>query len=144
MNEVRFYCTSKPFPKQVSPLWKEKYRQAVFRIPSRRYGFAECKNLWTLAQRAFFGACCTSCSCCAVAERLRQLDGRGGGRLFILFYFSYLFLIESLYVMYLFRADAISKTVKYFQYGRTLSQKKLTGSAKDRQKCRSYYGSGFI
>lgn len=68
----------------------------------------------------------------------------GGGRLFILFYFSYLFLIESLYVMYLFRADAISKTVKYFQYGRTLSQKKLTGSAKDRQKCRSYYGSGFI
>ena len=60
---------------------------------------------------------------------------RGGGVEGFLFYFSYLFLIESLYVMYLFRADAINKTLKYFRYGRTLSQKTTTyRSAKDRQK----------
>ena len=73
-----------------------------------------------------------------MAERLRQLDGGGGGGGGVegfLFDFSYLFLIESLYVMYLFRADAINKTLKYFRYGRTLSQKTTTyRSAKDRQK----------
>lgn len=59
--------------------------------------------------------------------------------------FSYLFLIESLYVMYLFRADAINKTLKYFRYCRTLSQKQqLTDPLRIVRKCRSYYGNGFI